>query len=130
VKRAVKGVPWFLTSLGVGLLMLGVLLAPVGQKQLRADSNLPGCAGSECGMGNGNCNSKDPNVGSGCTMGTCASSDPNVDCSGCTCKKLYSFFTKRPSRKPFIGQASLLPSLFFGACDSARASPARLLDGL
>jgi hypothetical protein len=37
---------------------------------------------------------------------------------------------ERPSRKPFIGQASLLPSLFFGACDSARASPARLLDGL
>jgi hypothetical protein len=47
-----------------------------------------------------------------------------------TMKGQMLFSPKRPSRKPFIGQASLLPSLFFGACDSARASPARLLDGL
>jgi hypothetical protein len=59
MKRAAEGVPWFLTSLGVALLAIAVLLAPVGQGQVLATVYHQNCSLNNCCNGNnggtGNC---------------------------------------------------------------------------
>ena len=89
MKKAAKGVPWFLTSLAVALLVVGAVLAPPSQGRAFAKTvgtSAPSCAGFDCGQGNGNCNSKDPQV-NGCGGGSCVANG-NEDCSACGCKCL------------------------------------------
>jgi hypothetical protein len=92
VQKAAERVSWFLTSLGLALLVVGVLLGPAGQSKSLA-SGTGGCANDDCGTNGGaTCNNTVPNVNGSChdggATGTCDTTyDPNNDCSGCTCIK-------------------------------------------
>ena len=90
MKRAVEKIPWFLTSLGVALLAIAVLLAPVGQSQALAVIYHVGCEGDYCcnGQGgSGNCCGMNPDVG--CYAGplSCVSANESkFHCMSCVCQ--------------------------------------------
>jgi hypothetical protein len=89
VKRLKARVSWLLTSAGVALVMACVLLAPLTQAHVLAVTYNSPCSGDPCGMGNGNCNSKEPNANNVC-LGTCSADapPPGENCSACQCQYL------------------------------------------
>ena len=87
MKRVAETVPWFLTSLGVALLAIAVLLAPVGQGLSRAQGTSGNCSGSSaCGDFPGTCTGTTPNAAGSCATGNCGGNPPpNDSCAGCNC---------------------------------------------
>ena len=84
MRKVAERVPWLLTSLGVALLVIGVLLGPAGQSQSLAQGTGGGssCAGESVCDPNKNCFGSQ--IEKTCTTNAC---DSTVDgCGNCTCK--------------------------------------------
>ena len=91
MQKAAERVPWFLTSLGVALLVVGVLLGPAGQIQSHAQTSYGGCSGAACCNGNsggtGGCCEQNPTLGCSGGNTVCTNANPaNFPCTGCSCQ--------------------------------------------
>lgn len=82
MRKVAERVPWFLSSLGVALLVVGLLLGPAGQGQSHAQGTGFGgtCPGESTCDPNSNCKGSFPN----CKTNACDYT--NNSCGSCYCE--------------------------------------------